>query len=222
MSKKLLIASVLIAGTLLVGIAVWALSPVPHLALGQSQREFALECDFAKFRQIMVRLNATDAIVNHGGMTLLNESVNDVAIDTSKDDRPLLNAILGKSKAELDAVKTITVRVADDQVDIDELTLRQTADIDEDQMLVTTASIGPQGAMKNYETTLFATADGNRTSVRLTLDMQIEVQVPKLFTSRADAGVAEATEKAITGQQQAITEFIISNAGKNLILPELK
>ncbi|TWU46727.1 hypothetical protein [Rubripirellula reticaptiva] len=200
----------------------WQFKPMPYRATGLGDRAFTIECDFDKFRQMMVRLNATKAIVNHGGMELISESVDSLDLDTSKDDRPLLNAIRGTSKSELDATKTIKVSVNDPHIDNTELTLRQRANVSENRIDVTTESIGEQDSIKAYATSLVATANGDNTDVQLDLRMEIEVSVPKMFRSRADQQVTQSVADALAQQQEAITQFVIENCGKRLILPSLK
>ncbi|WP_146459240.1 hypothetical protein [Rubripirellula tenax] len=218
---KIVVAVVVVLLTL-AAIIVPQLIPKPYVATASQQRQFTLNCDFAKFRQIMVRTNATKAIVNRDGMELINESIEELNLDSSKDERPLLNAILGKSKSELDAIRTITVSVNDPYAKVDQLKLRQVADIDTDQMNVNTAAIGRQGNIHDYATTLTASRDGNETKVELTLDMKIELSLPSMFRGRADTQVADTATNALADQEAAITELVIENADKALILPKLK
>ncbi len=221
MTKAKIFGISIVAILACVALAVWQLKPIQHVSSASSDREFTLECDFAKFKQIMVRKNATKAVVAHGGLSLLRESVDDITLDTSKDDRPLLNAIRGTSKTELSATKTLTVRLDDPHIKNTDLTLRQVADVDTDRMHVETASIGEQQSIKRYATTLTAMPDGSRTRVQLSIEMKIEVSVPKLFVGRADSEVQRSADDAIAEQQQAITSFVIENADKKFIFPNL-
>ncbi len=188
----------------------------------QIERQFTLECDFDRFRQMMVRLNPTRAIVSHGGMELISEKTEGVDIDTSNDERPILNAILGNSHSKVEATKTITVSVKDPNIPNTELTLRQKANISENEIHVVTQSIGEQQSIKHYVTTLDANADGVNTQIKIGLEMKIEVSVPKMFTSRADAGVNESAARSLAEQQKAITQFVIENSDKRIILPSIK
>ncbi len=60
---------------------------VDHTSEGSSRRQFTIQVDFDTFRQIMVRKNATEAIVSHSGMKLLDERVDDISIDLPKQHR---------------------------------------------------------------------------------------------------------------------------------------
>lgn len=215
---------IVIGGVVVVAIGAfiaWKASIVEYDATGQKSQTFTIECDFDRFRQIMVRKNSTAAIVSHSGMKLLNEQIQDVDLDTSKDDRPLLNAIRGKTKSELSAIRLLTVELNDPFLEANELHLRQVADIQPQQMDVKTASTGPAGKLQSYSTTLHAEPQAESTSVTISVDMQVRVKVPKLFTGRADAQVQQAAVDAIHGQQQAMTQFIAEHADERLILPEL-
>lgn len=169
----------------------------------------------------MVRKNATAAIVGHSGMKLLSENVQNVELDTSRDDRPLLNAIRGKSKSEVSATKTITVGLDDPTLEATELVLNQVADIQTSQIDVVTKSKKPVGRLENYATTLKAVPDAQATLVTVTVDMSVRVRVPILFVSQADARVQQAADDAIAGQSAAIQQFIGENADQRLILPDL-
>lgn len=205
----------------LAALIAWQFRSIEHLATGQQQRSFVIDCDFAKFRQIMVRKNATAAIVGHTGMRLIGEQVEGVMLDTSQDDRPLLNAIRGVSKTEVAAVKELTVQLEDPTLEANELVLEQNADIQPDHIDVITASKRAAGRLKHYQTTLDAKPDPEGTRVVLTVELDVLVKVPSLFKHRADAGVQQAADDAINGQAAAIEAFIARHADELLILPEL-
>lgn len=220
--KKYLLIAVALVLLLIAGIAAWQLRSVDHPALGQATRSFAVDCPFDKFRQIMIRKNATKAIVGDSGMRLLDERVIDVDLDTSKDDRPILNAIRGRSKTDLVAVKELTVGLDDPMLEADELILRQNADIDDTRMKVRTISRRPAGRLEEYETTLDAQADQSRTRINLSVAMKVRVAVPNYFRHLAESGVQEAADEAIDGQQNSIVEFIDLYSDERFILPDLK
>ena len=169
----------------------------------------------------MVRKNATAAIVGHSGMTLLSEKVQDIELDTTRDDRPLLNAIRGKSKSEVKAIKIITVGLDDPTLEASELVLRQVANIHTSEIDVTTQATGPAGRLEQYSTTLNAQPDSQGTQVTISVEMRVRVKVPMLFVSRADVRVQQAADAAINGQTAAIKQFIIENADQRIILPDL-
>lgn len=214
------IACGLVGLALLAGLAWYCLSPVMHTSTATATRTFSLEVDFSRFRQLMIRKSPTAAIVSHGGMKLIDETVQDLKVDRSKDDRPILNAIRGQSKIELDAVRTLTVELNDPHIKTEQLTLRQIADIDIDQLRVTSTGVGQQQSVKAYETVLMAKSEGNRSTVTLDVAMTIEIDVPRLFTGVADQRIQEASEKALADQQDAITQFVIDHADESIILPD--
>ncbi|SMP59672.1 hypothetical protein SAMN06265222_106260 [Neorhodopirellula lusitana] len=217
---KLLTATIVGVGIVVIAALAWALSPIDYLASASQSRTFSIDCDYAKFRQIMVRKNATAAIVGQSGMTLLDEKIQDIDIDTSQDKRPLLNAIRGQSESSVVAIKEITVRLEDPALEADELVLRQQADIQPDGMNVVTESKFPAGNLKHYITTLDANPSDNGTEVSLTVALDVQVRLPGLFSGRADSEVNAAAGDAIDGQVAAIQKLIATHADKRLILPE--
>jgi len=212
----LLIASLLIAG----GVC-WSLWPVNHTASGTSQRDFTIDVDFDKFRQIMVRKNATEAIVAHSGMKLLNEKVVDLSIDLPKQKRPILNALLGRSKAELTASKQITVSLASPDIAAQELTLNQHSQIDAEQMDVISEASEPAGNLTAYSTRLHATKRDAGTKVELTIAQTVNVRVAKIFVAEADRRVRQSAAKSTEEQEKAIRAFIGSYQNDAIILPDL-
>ena len=154
-------------------------------------------------------------------MRLVSEKVQNIELDMSGDDRPLLNAIRGRSKSEVSAVKIITVRLDDPTLEASELVLRQVAEIHASEIDVTTQSTGPTGRLEYYATSLNAQPDARGTQVSISVEMGVRVKVPKLFLSRADARVQNAADDAITGQAVAIKQFIVENADERVILPDL-
>lgn len=219
--KRSVVLVLCIVAVLVTAILGWRASQTEHIAIGSSEYSFVIDCEFDKFRQIMVRKNATRAIVDQTGMRLLSEQVQAVDLDTSRDDRPLLNAIRGKSKTELSAKKLLMVQLDDPALDAEELVLQQNADIQEHQIRVRTASQRPAGRLENYQTTLNAQPEGMATRVTLTVDMNVRVRVPIFFTYRADQRVQKAADSAIGEQGAALEQFIVQHADERIVLPDL-
>ena len=133
---------------------IWALFPAIHISKGSSQRTFEVEVDFDTFRKILVRKNATKAIVNHAGMQLADQQIDNLSIELPQQDRPILRALLGKANANLSATKEIVVILSDPNVDAKELVLTQHADISPEFMVVQTKSTKPAGNLKSFESRL--------------------------------------------------------------------
>ncbi len=202
-----------------IGIAMW---PVDHISQGSSRREFTMEVDFDKFRQIMVRKNATEAIVAHSGMQLLEELVDDVSVAVPQQERPILNAILGQANANLSAKKRIIVSVDDPAIGVDKLTLHQTVDIQPESMDVQSNATEPVGNLQAYATRLRASKAAGGTKVELAIDQTIRVKVPRIFGSAADRRVQKAADNSTAEQEQAIRDFIAKFENEVIVLPELR
>lgn len=168
----------------------------------------------------MVRKNATNAIVAHSGMKVIEERIQDVEIDTKGDTRPILHALVGKSQSDLWARKLIVVRVHDPEIHAEQLEMTQSADIQADSMEVQTISNRAAGNLKKYETFLKATAQRHETTITVKVNLQIEVIVPKLFVANADQRVQKAADKATREQRAAIEDFIQDHAGAVIVMPE--
>ncbi len=217
----LIIGLVVLAALGIGAVGAWQLSAVSLAAKGTSARSFVVDADFDKFRKIMVRKNATAAIIAHSGMELIVEHMQEVAIDASADRRPILNALKGKSQADLTATKQIVVSLDDPALDADQLSLTQQASIQPDRLHVRTVANQAAGNLEAYETTLIAEPQADKTKVTLTIEQVVRVNVPKLFLSRAESRVQEAADEATGEQERAITQFVAKYANQAIVLPEL-
>ena len=205
-----------------IGIAAWGLSRSEHSLHGVAERSFTMDIDFDKFRQILVRTDATAAILEHGGMKLIDEKTDAVDIDLSNDSRPLRNALRGKSKANVSAIKRLTVQLNDPQVNATELLLRQDCQINQDSIQIHTVSDQPAGELKAYNTTLDSVRASHGTEVKLSMAMTVDVLISRIFLSQAEARVKKAAEKSLEEQESAIRSLVSSFDGKVLILPHAK
>ncbi len=209
-----------LAAIFAVPIALYGLATKEIVFKGTSEKTFTLDIDFDKFRQILVRTNATAAIVEHGGMKLVDERVKTLKVDLSKDSRPLLNAIAGKSKADVRASKRLTVELDDPQINATELSLNQDSHITANAIHVCTKSSESAGELQSYETTLDAVKDNLKTVVTLSVDMSVEVRVSPMFVSQAETRVQQASHQAVQDQESAIRELISVFDDESLIVPK--
>lgn len=152
MKSKTAIATGVVVFCAGAGLVAWLLSPVNHLASGQRSASFFVDCEFDKFRQIMVRKNATAVIVEQTGMKLLSERLDDVQLDVGEGDRPLLDAIRGRWNSDMTAIKEIVVELTDPALNAKELILRQQANVQSGSMDVITKSKSPAGNLRSYAT----------------------------------------------------------------------
>jgi hypothetical protein len=183
-----------------------------------SQKTFVLDVDLDKFRQILVRADATASIVEHCGMKLTRESVQSLDINLKNDRRPILNAIIGKSKAEVTACKSLTVELSDPILDTHELDLRQDSQIQPNKIHVRTESTRPAGKLRSYRTTLDAVRETDKTSVTLTVDMSIDLHISPFFTQYARSRVQDAAEHALDEQEAAIRDLVSRFSNSSLVL----
>ena len=205
-----------------IGIVAWGLSRSEHSLRGVAERSFTMDIEFDKFRQILVRTDATAAILEHGGMKLVDEKTDAIDIDLSNDSRPLRNALRGKSKANVSAIKRLTVQLNDPHVKATELLLSQDCQIHTDSIQILTTSDQPAGELKVYNTTLDAVKASHGTEVRLSMDMTVDVVISRFFLSQAEARVKQAAEKSMEEQERAIRSMVSRFDEKTLILPRVK
>lgn len=199
------------------GFGVWGLSKTDCSVEGKSQQKFTLDVDFDTFRQILVRTNATAAILEHGGMKLVNEKTEDIVIDLSKDSRPLRNFLRGKSKADITAIKHLTVQLNDPQLNATELLLTQNCRIQREKIHIVSSSDKQAGELRIYNTTLDAVKVDNATEVTLSINMTVDVCVSRIFLSQAAPRVQKAAEKAMQEQKDAMRN-LVANVDRHAIV----
>lgn len=204
------------------GFGAWGLSRSECAVKGTAEKSFTIDVDFNTFRQILVRTDATAAIVEHGGMKVIDESTDSVDIDLSNDSRPLRNLLKGKSKANVSATKHLTVQLNDPQLKASELKLSQECKIQPDNIHIVTISEQSAGELKTYKTSLDAVKVNDRTEVRLSLDMTVEVCISRLFLPQAEARVLQAAEKTLEEQESAIRSLVSKFEGDAIIMPVFK
>ncbi len=204
------------------GFGAWGLSKSDCAVKGIAERSFTIDVDFNTFRQILVRTDATSAIVEHGGMKVIDESTDSVDIDLSNDSRPLRNLLKGKSKANVAATKHLTVQLNDPQLKATELKLSQDCKIQPDKIHIVSIADQPAGELKTYRTSLDAVKVNGRTEIRLSLDMTVDVCISRLFLPQAEARVKQAAEKTMEEQESAIRSLVSKFERDAIIVPVFK
>jgi hypothetical protein len=174
----------------------------------RAERKFSLSVDMDTFRQILVRTNATEAIVNHGGMKLLEETTESVDIDLKNDSRPLRNFLRGKSKANVSATKHLKVKLNDSQINANELLLTQDCRIQPENIRIVSTADGPSGDLRAYSTTLEATKGENGTDLILSIEMTVDVRVSWVFQSQAQVRVEQAANKTLEDQESSLRSLV--------------
>lgn len=196
----------------LAGVGVWQIAPCEFKGASTAEHSDEINVPYDEFRTMMVRNNATQAIVEHGGMQVIDEEVLKLQVDLSRDKRPLLNAILRKSKAKVTASKRVTVSVNNSDIQADRLVLMQNAEITPEQLDVTSFSEGPAGDLKSYRTSLHAEPNGDTTLVRVTIDMHLCKDLGKLFHNEAQSQLDAAAHTTAYQQCEALQQFVLANA----------
>lgn len=174
----------------------------------KAERTFELRVDMDSFRKILVRNNATEAILNHGGMKLLNESTESLDIDLKNDARPLRNFLRGKSKANVSAIKHLKVQLNDPQINSSELFLTQECLIQPEIIHIVTTADAPSGNLTDYSTSLEAVKGASGTIVSLNIEMTVDVKVARIFQSQATVRVEQAANKTLEEQEEALRSLV--------------
>ncbi len=200
----------------LAGVGVWQIAPCEFQGSASAEFTGEIAVPYSEFRTMMVRNNATESIVEHGGMELVDEEVLDMEIDLSRDNRPLLNAILRRSKSCVTASKRLTVAVNNNDIRAENLHLLQDAKITPECIDVNSVSEEAAGDLKFYRTTLHAEPNGEATSVTISVELQLCKELGKLFHPEAQQRLEDAAQETVTQQHAALVQFADENAKRSL------
>ena len=207
-----------ISGVLLAACGIaWQLSSTDYMASGSSERVFLLDVEYDKFRQILVRNDVTNEVIAASGLTLKSDDLENLVVDTTKDRRPVINALLGRSKTELEATKHLTVSVKNAEVNLDTLDLTQHAEVGNDLISVRTVADRPTGKLESYETSLKAKRVVKGTEVVVAVQLKVNTTLPRLFQGTARERVQAAADKT-TKEQEATLRNVIVKHSKELTL----
>ena len=200
----------------LAGVGFWQIAPCEFN--GRTSAEFSGEIavPYNEFRTMMVRNNANQSIVEQGGMKLIDEEVLNMDIDLSRDNRPLLNAILRRSQSCVTASKRLTVAVDNTDICVDKLQLHQDARITPECLDVNTASEVAVGDLKHYRTTLHAEPKGESTAVTISVELSLCKELGKLFHTEAQQRLDTAAQQTALQQFEALVQFADENAKRSL------
>jgi len=190
----------------------WQFWSINYLASGSSERVFQLDVEYDRFRQILVRNDVTREVIAASGLKLKSEEVEKLVVDTTQDRRPVINALLGRSKTELEATKQLTVSVKNAEVNLDTLRLTQHAEVGNDLISVRTVADKPTGNLESYETSLKAKRVVDGTEVVVTVQLKINTTIPRLFQSTARERVQAAADKSTKEQEATLRDIITKNA----------
>ncbi len=213
------IATWLVAGLAsamsLAGVGFWQIAPCEFEGSASAEHTAQIAIPYSEFRTMVVRNNATESIVAHGGMELVDEEVLDMDIDLSRDKRPLLNAILRRSQSCVTASKRLTVAVNIEDIQAENLYLHQDAKITPECLDVTTVSEEAAGDLKHYRTTLHAEPIGDATIITISVELKLCKELGKLFHPEAQQRLEDAAQETAIQQHEALVQFANENANRS-------
>jgi len=204
-----------LSGVLLAACGIaWLFWSINYMASGSSERAFLLDVEYDKFRQILVRNDITREVIAASGLTLKSDEIENLVVDTTQDRRPVINALLGRSRTELEATKHLTVSVKNAEVNLDTLKLTQQAEVGNDLISVRTVADKPTGNLESYETSLKAKRGVKGTEVIVTVQLKVNTTLPRLFQSTAGKRVQAAADKATKEQEATLRDVIAKHSNE--------
>jgi hypothetical protein len=190
-------------------VAYWKFAPTTLRAYSQANTSGVIDVPYEHFRTLLVRENPTRAIIENSGMQLTHEELIDVTVDVSRDRRPLLNALMRQSQSSVQSHRRIIVAVNNEEIRAQNLVLLQEASVSPDSMEVISTSETPAGDLTYYRTSLYAEPSGRSTSVRVTVEIEIEKRLSKWFHEEAQKRLDASSTNSVQEQLDSLQQYVM-------------
>lgn len=201
---------------LFVGIVISAFAMRGEYPTTQTvERSFVIDEDFTKVRKILVRTDAAKQIVTMtGDSQFIDQQWN--TIGAGLEGERLLDL-----KWQLGLEGTLQVKTQDPYIGEQRITLRQTVQIDPDQILSDVTLTKPSERLLQYAmVTHFQRQPDGKSLVRQQLTQEILTDAPWFAHAIADRRVHASAEQALENQEAAIRQIIAENRDQRWLLLE--
>jgi len=186
-------------------------------------RSFVLDENFTQIRKILVRSNATQSIATMGGDSELIEQTwrnADVAAEGDTFGKKILQSIFsGEPRWNLKMSGILKIRTLDEYIGEAIVTLHQEVEIWPDHLQSEVTLAEGSERLLGYALSTRLARDGDQTTVQLQLTQKIKTDAPWFAHGIADRRVHASAEQTLSGQEQAMRQFLAENTDKAGLLP---
>jgi hypothetical protein len=190
------------------GAGLWNVVPCECRAISKYEDSRVIDIAYQDFRTLIVRNDATKAIVERDGFMLVDQEILELKIDFGDDKRPILNALFGKSKSNVKASKRLIVGLNDANAGADKLVILQNSRITPQEVSVESNSEYRCGDILKYVATLNARPVDAATSVRVAIEIEISKPLSPFLHSIAQTRLDRQVKESVDKQVIAINEFV--------------
>lgn len=163
---------------------------------------------YEEFRTRLVRGDFTPMLIESAGCTLVESEVLNREIDVSTDPRPLLNALKRKSKSTVKQTQSLTIELANNNLEASTLRLFQSAEICAKHFTITVTLQAPAGILADYHYEIQGAPEGEGTRLTFKLDAKVKKEISSIAHPWVPQKVQEGVEEALERQSEAFVEAI--------------
>ncbi len=204
--------AMLLTATLCTAIGFALVRPSPFKCSAKASRVHLIQLPYDELRTRLVRGNFTSHLLEHAGCKLVDQIVMRRDVDVSDDPRPLINALLRRSKSTVRQTQLLTVEVPQDRLATDRLKLLQTVVITPQEFQIAVVLAEPAGILSNYRYAIHGQPTSeSTTSVRFHLSAEIQKSLCSVAHRWAYAAVDTETTVALKRQSSAFLTTLQSS-----------
>lgn len=204
-SGQLVITSLfgILAACGIVSAAFWNLAPQAIQATEEWTDQQSTPLRYSEMRTQLVRDPFMPKMLEQCGCQILEEQLLERQIDLTSDRRPLLNAILRRSKSSVHQKQRLRLQLPDDSIGATEIQIVQEVSITPERTRIVAMLVEPTAKLRDYRFEIEATPEQDDTLVQFKGHVTIEHTMSPLFRSTLEERVHEGVTKTMQRQANA-------------------
>ena len=180
-----------------------------HCSQSSQEDIYYIDQEFDQVRKVLSRKNSLEEIVaSQHGEVLHQEWHN---LDVSAD------RLLGPW--DINGFGEFIIKSNDPELGTFVLRFNQTVSISKDTLVSKSSLAEPSGDLKEYNTEMTMTRDGEKTKVACRTSLKYERKIPVNYIDYMDQQVDKAVAEGLRTNQEAILSLMDKNPGKRFVLP---
>ncbi len=191
-----------------VSAAIWNFAPQSIQATENWNDERAISLPYSEVRTQLVRDQFMPRMLEQCGCQILEEQLLERQIDLTSDRRPLLNAILRRSKSSVHQKQLLRLQLPDDSIGATDIRVIQEVSITPERTRIIATLAEPTAMLQDYRFEIEATPQDECVKVLFQGHVTIEHTMSPLFRASLEERVHQGVLKAMNRQVVAfLTSF---------------
>ena len=179
-----------------------------HDSSGKQRDTFYIDTNFDVVRKIMVRNDCLEEIVSYQHGEVLDQKWEDLDI-----------TMVTLRKWDIDGVGRLVVKAEDPEAGALILPFEQTVHVRHDNIKSHTYLIDPVKYLKDYQTKVEMSRDGDRTKVVLEVSLKYGRKLPASYVEYMDTKVQESADKGCAKAKEALIAVVAKYRDRKFTIP---